>query len=130
MATVGSLIISALTTVVTGADLHVPLRPYLVLVALCVVPGVAAWARHPLDDPALWLTAVFATSITLSSATGLALVWSGHWKPLIATAVVSAFSTIALVSAVRTARRHERTYPRKSSTTTKGSTTTSKGDQT
>ena len=45
-ATVGSLIISALTTVVTGADLRIPLRPYLVLVALCVVPGVAAWARQ------------------------------------------------------------------------------------
>ena len=96
--TVGALLISTLMTSVAAGDLQVPWRPYLALVALCAVPGVAVWSNGGITDPALWLTMVLGTSVAVSSAIALALVWSGHWEPRRAAAIVCAASTVALVA--------------------------------
>lgn len=90
------LFVAVTAVLLVGLDITWAWRPYVVAALFMTVPGLALWGRAPLDDdPALWATVVIATSVIVSSALGLGLVWARSWHP--DTAAVALGATCAVV---------------------------------
>ena len=97
---------AALSTAVLALNADIAWRPYLMLGLFCVVPGIACWSRSTIEDPALWSLLVVATSLVISSALSMTLVWAGWWWPRWAGLGLASVCGAALASDLASRRWH------------------------
>ena len=97
---------AALSVAVLAFDAGVVWRPYLMLGLFCVVPGIACWSRSTIDDAALWSLVVLATSLVISSALSLTLVWAGWWSPRGAGLALASVCGVVIAGDLALRRRH------------------------
>lgn len=95
-----ALIVAAATASIAAVDATVPGRRHLMVVLFCVVPGAASWSRAVVGDAVLWLVVVVASSLGLSTAFAVGLVWAGWWHPRAAVVVLGAVAIPPLVLAL------------------------------
>jgi uncharacterized membrane protein len=91
------LALLALTTVVILADVQ-PMRPYVVFLAACVVPGGALITRLRTEEGLTDLALAIGLSIGIEIAGSLVLTWSGWWHPEALGIVLGTGSLVLLLS--------------------------------
>jgi glycosyltransferase involved in cell wall biosynthesis len=75
------LLLAAATFLVCIADVNSAVRPLLVLVAACLVPGGALLTRLPTDDGLEALGLAIGLSLGIETAGAIVMAWTGWWHP-------------------------------------------------
>src|SRR6202042_804663 len=75
------LILAAATVAVCLVNTNSMVRPLLVLVAACLVPGGAILTRLPVEDLLEALALAVCLGFSIEAAGALAMVWTGWWHP-------------------------------------------------
>lgn len=98
---VGFLAVTAVATISNALDVHWWGRPLAVLAFLLLVPGCALVSAFGLEDDLAEVTVGAATSVALSTAAAMAMLWSHLWHPAVAQVLLAVLSLPLLLAQVR-----------------------------
>lgn len=98
------LALLALTAVVVLADVQ-PVRPFIVFLAACLIPGGALVTRLRTEEGLTDLALTIGLSIGIEIAGSLVLTWSGWWHPEVLGIVLGTGSLALLLSDLFWGRR-------------------------
>jgi CHASE2 domain-containing sensor protein len=99
------LTLLVVTVLVVLADAQ-PVRPFIVLLAACLVPGGAILTRLRTGERWTDLALAVGLSIAVEIGGSLVLVWSGWWHPEALGVALGAGSAALLVSDLLQGSRH------------------------
>src|SRR5215210_3165247 len=77
------------------ADIHSPLRPVVILWFLFICPGMAVVRLLALQDSLSELMLAVVISVTLTTGTALAMVYTALWSPRLGVILLAAFTLAA-----------------------------------
>ena len=92
-----SLVVVALLTMSTLADVDWFARPFLAIAFFLAIPGLAIVGAVGLEDAVAEATVGIALSIALSTAVAMVMLWCHAWHPAVAEVVLAVAVTPLLV---------------------------------
>jgi uncharacterized membrane protein len=76
------LALAVLTALACLTDAGTVVRPLLVLLAGCLIPGAALLTRLPVADPLEAAALAVVGSLCMEAVGALAMIWTGWWHPV------------------------------------------------